>query len=126
MSKTVISTPTAPKAIGPYSQGIKANGFIFVSGQLGIDPATGNLKDGIEAQTLKSLENIGEILKAGGASYSHIVKTTLLLKDINDFGKVNQIYETFFQKDPPARATYAVAALPKGGLIEIEAVALSS
>jgi len=126
MSRTVISSPNAPKAIGPYSQGIKANGFVFVSGQLGLDPQTGNLKEGLEAQTQRALENIGEILKAAGSSYSNVVKTTILLKDINDFAKVNQIYETFFPKEAPARATYAVAGLPKGGLVEIEAVATAA
>jgi len=125
-SRTVIATEGAPKAIGPYSQGIKATGsLVFVSGQLGLDPQTGDFASPtVEGQAQRALENIGAILKAGGSSYENVVKTTILLKDMGDFAKVNAIYEKFFPKDPPARATYAVAGLPKNGLIEIEAIAI--
>jgi len=125
MSRIVISTEHAPKAIGPYSQGIKANGQIFVSGQLGLDPKTGDFASNeVEGQAKRALENISAILNAGGSSMEKVVKTTILLKEMADFPKVNAIYEKFFPQNPPARATFAVAGLPKNGLVEIEAIAL--
>lgn len=121
--KVIITTPHAPQAIGPYSQAVRAGDFIFISGQLGINPKTGILEEGIEAQASQAMENIGAILQQAGATYEHIVKTTILLVDINDFSKVNNIYSSFFNNNFPARTTYAVASLPKGARIEIEAVA---
>jgi len=125
-NRIVIATESAPKAIGPYSQGIRASGnFVFVSGQLGLDPKTGDFAaPDVEGQTQRALENMGEILKAANSSFDKVVKTTILLKDIADFPKVNAVYGRFFPNEPPARATYAVAALPKNGLVEIEAIAL--
>jgi 2-iminobutanoate/2-iminopropanoate deaminase len=120
----VISSPDAPKAIGPYSQAIKANGFIFVSGSLGLDPKTSDFPaKEIVAQTKQSLENIKAILAAGGSSMDKVVKTTILLADIKDFPKVNEVYASYFSGNFPARATYAVKDLPKGALVEIEAIA---
>lgn len=121
--KEIITTGDAPRAIGPYSQAVRAGEFLFISGQLGINPQTGALKEGIEAQTMQALDNISLILRACGATFEHVVKTNILLADINDFSKVNDIYSNYFSKDFPARATYAVAGLPKGARIEIEAVA---
>eukprot|EP01112_Ceratiomyxa_fruticulosa_P021749 TRINITY_DN7775_c0_g1_i1.p1 TRINITY_DN7775_c0_g1~~TRINITY_DN7775_c0_g1_i1.p1 ORF type:complete len:136 (+),score=35.08 TRINITY_DN7775_c0_g1_i1:69-476(+) len=123
--RSVVSTPNAPKAIGPYSQAIKANGQLFVSGCIGLDKDTMDFSSPtIEGQTEKVLENMAAILEAGGSSLKSVVKTTILLKDINDFAAVNAIYGKFFPVDPPARATYAVAALPKNALVEIECIAL--
>ncbi len=125
MGNTVITTEKAPKAIGPYSQGIKATGtMVFCSGQLGLDPATGNLAEGIKAQTERALENLKAVLAAAGAKPSDVVKTTILLASMADFAVVNEVYGAMFQTNPPARATYAVAGLPKGGLVEIEAIAV--
>lgn len=125
MSKTAIHTEQAPAAIGPYSQGIKAGNTIYVSGQIPIDPAAGEFAgDDIAAQTRQSLTNIREILKAGGADMSHVVKTTVLLKDIADFAAMNEVYAEFFTEPYPARAAFQAAALPKGALVEIEAIAV--
>ena len=125
MSKTAIHTEQAPAAIGPYSQGIQAGNTIYVSGQIPIDPATGEFAgEDIAAQTRQSLTNIREILKAGGADMSHIVKTTVLLKDIADFAAMNEVYAEFFTEPYPARAAFQAAALPKGALVEIEAIAV--
>jgi 2-iminobutanoate/2-iminopropanoate deaminase len=122
--KEVIFAEDAPKAIGPYSVAIRMEGLIFVSGTLGMDPETGELvSGGIEAQTRKSLENLSRILKAGRSSLDQVVKTTVFLQDMKEFPKMNAIYAEFFQKDPPARSTIEVAALPKGAAVEIEAVA---
>ncbi len=121
--KKIISTQNAPQAIGPYSQAVSAGDFLFISGQLGINPHTGALEEGIEAQTKRAMDNIGAILSQAGAGFEKIVKTTILLADINDFSKVNEVYAQYFSKDFPARATYAVAGLPRGARIEIEAVA---
>lgn len=120
--KTITTTNAAP-AIGPYSQAIEANGFIFVSGQLGLD-TQGNMPEGIEAQTQQSLTNIKTIIEEAGSTLENVVKTTILLADIADFPKVNEIYGSFFGDHKPARATYQVAALPKAGRIEIEAIAV--
>ena len=119
-----IATQNAPAAIGPYSQAIEANGTIYVSGQLGIDPSTGNFAEGgAVAQARQSLTNISNILKEAGLSMKNVVKVTVLLADINDFAAVNEIYKDFFESPFPARSAFAVAALPKGGKIEIEAIA---
>ena len=120
-----ISTPNAPAAIGPYSQGISANGTVYVSGQLPIDPATGTFAEGgIKAEARQSLNNIKHILEAEGLSMANVVKVTVLLADINDFAQVNEMYAEFFQQPYPARSAFAVAALPKGANIEIEAIAV--
>ena len=119
-----IATQNAPAAIGPYSQAIEANGTVYVSGQLGIDPATGSFAEGgAVAQARQSLTNISNILKEAGLSMKNVVKVTVLLADINDFAAVNEIYKDFFEAPFPARSAFAVAALPKGGKIEIEAIA---
>jgi 2-iminobutanoate/2-iminopropanoate deaminase len=125
--KKVISTDKAPKAIGPYSQGIKADcgKMIFTAGQLGVLPETGNFVEGdIKAQTRQAVENLKAILAAEGAGLQHVVKTTVFLKDMNDFAAMNQVYATYFATDPPARSAVQVARLPKDGLVEIEAVAI--
>ena len=122
--KKVISTEKAPAAIGPYSQAIRADKFVFVSGQLPIDPATGEFAgDDIAAQTRQSLTNIQNILASEGLTMANVVKTTVLLKNISDFGAMNEVYATFFENDCPARAAFEVAALPKAALVEIEAIA---
>ena len=119
-----ITTPNTPAAIGPYSQAIKAGNTIYISGQLPIDPATGEFKEGcIRCKARQSLNNIKNILQAEGLTMSHIVKVTILLTDINDFVAVNEVYADFFQPPFPARSAFAVAALPKGAPIEIEAIA---
>jgi 2-iminobutanoate/2-iminopropanoate deaminase len=123
--KSAISTNLAPKAIGPYSAGIKTDRFVFTAGQLGIIPETGNLiEGGIENETKQSLQNIRNILEAAGTSLELVVKTTVFLRDMNDFSRMNSIYAEFFTENPPARSTVQVAALPKGAAVEIEAIAL--
>ena len=120
-----IATQNAPAAIGPYSQAIEANGTVYVSGQLGIDPSTGSFAEGgAVAQARQSLTNISNILKEAGLSMKNVVKVTVLLADINDFAAVNEVYKDFFEAPFPARSAFAVAALPKGGKIEIEAIAV--
>lgn len=120
-----ISTSKAPAAIGPYSQGIIAGNTVYVSGQLAINPATGNFAEGgIQAEARQSLTNISNILAEGGLSMSDVVKVTVLLADINDFAAVNEVYKEFFTEPYPARSAFAVAALPKGANIEIEAIAV--
>ena len=122
MAKQAIHTPNAPAAIGPYSQAIRAGDTVYLSGQIGLDPATGTLRDGTEAQARQVLENLGAVAAAAGGSLDDIVKLTLLLADMADFTKVNEIMGGFFAKPYPARATYQVAALPRGARVEIEAV----
>lgn len=124
--KKVIATAKAPSAIGPYSQGIAASGkMVFVSGQIPIDPATGAFAaDDIKGQTEQSLKNVGAILAEAGFSYEDVVKTTVLLADIADFGPMNEVYAKYFTGDCPARAAFAVKDLPKGALVEIEAIAV--
>jgi len=125
MSKrSVLSTPHAPAAIGPYSQAIRAGGFLFASGQLGLDPATGELREGIEAQTRQVLTNMQAVLAEAGARVEDVVKTTIFLADMGDFAVVNRIYGEVFGHEPPARSTVQVAALPKNGLVEIEMIVL--
>ena len=120
----VVSTNNAPAAIGPYSQATEVNGMIFVSGQLPIDPATGVLVEGdAKAVTRQSMNNIKAILEAAGSSMDKIVKTTVLVQDLGTFGDVNEAYGEFFGEKAPARACFQVAALPKGAMIEIEAIA---
>lgn len=122
--KVKIETPNAPRAIGPYSQAIKANGLVFVSGQLALDPETGQMSAlDIVAQTKRVMRNLEAILNAEGLGFEDIVKTTIFLTDLGDFGRVNEAYAAHFESDPPARSTVQVAALPKGAKIEIEAVA---
>jgi 2-iminobutanoate/2-iminopropanoate deaminase len=122
--RQAVSTPSAPAAIGPYSHAIKSGNFLFLSGQIPLDPATGNLVEGgIEAQTRRVFQNIGEILKAAGASFDAVVSATVYVADMNDFGKVNEIYATYFSSPAPARATVQVARLPKDALVEIQVIA---
>jgi 2-iminobutanoate/2-iminopropanoate deaminase len=123
MTRTAISTGGAPAAIGPYSQGIDADGLVFCSGQLGLDPATGELVDGVAAQAERSLRNLSAVLDAAGLGWADVAKVTIFLADVNDFAAVNGVYGGFMPDPPPARSTVGVAALPKGGLVEIEAIA---
>ena len=119
-----ISTPSAPAALGPYSQAIRAGQFLFVSAQVPIDPATGNLVTGtIADQARRALQNVGEILKAGGSSFSQVVRTTVYLADLADFPAMNEVYATFFTAPQPARSTIQAAKLPKDARIEIDVIA---
>ncbi len=123
--KVVIVAEKAPKAIGPYSAGIRANGFVYTAGQLGMNPETGELvPGGIEAETRQALRNLSSVLEAGGASLEAVVKTTVFLRDMNEFAAMNRVYAEFFGAKPPARSAIQAAALPRGGAVEIEAVAL--
>jgi 2-iminobutanoate/2-iminopropanoate deaminase len=122
--KKVVHTDNAPKAIGPYSQAIEVDGMLFVSGQIPINPQTGELSnDNISQQTKLVLDNIGAILNTAGYTYDNIVKTTCLLADINDFAEMNQVYAQYFPNNPPARSAFAVKDLPKGAKLEIEVIA---
>ena len=124
MAKHIIATKNAPGAIGPYSQGIKANGFVFASGQIGLDPATGEfVSGGIAEQSRQVLLNVKNVLEATGSGLDKVVKTTVFLKDITDFAAMNAVYSEFFKTDCPARSAVQVAALPKGALVEIEVIA---
>ena len=118
-----IQTEKAPKAVGPYSQAIVSGGFVFCSGQIGIDPRTNELAEGFENQTHLVLKNLTEVLKGGNSDLEKVVKATIYLSDINNYSKMNEIYGEYFSEHKPARAAFAVAALPKGALIEIEVVA---
>ncbi|GAA8094382.1 RidA family protein [Helicobacter pylori] len=123
--KEVIHSTLAPKAIGPYSQAIATNDLVFVSGQLGIDASTGEFKGtDIHSQTMQSMENIKAVLKESGLGMDSVVKTTILLKSLDDFSVVNEIYGNYFKEPYPARATFQVAKLPKDALVEIEAIAI--
>lgn len=122
--KKVIASPLAPKAVGPYSQAIEANGTLYISGQLPVDGATGTMPATIEEQTHQSLKNLGHILHEAGYDYTDIVKTTVLLDSIADFAAMNAIYATYFTTDMPARMCYEVAKLPMGAKVEIDAVAV--
>jgi 2-iminobutanoate/2-iminopropanoate deaminase len=124
MTRDAIQTAGAPAAIGPYSQAIGTEQIVFCSGQLGLDPASGDLVDGVEAQTDRALKNLTAVLDAAGCTWDDVVKTTIFLADIADFSVVNPIYGRFMPDPPPARSTFAVGALPKGGRIEIEATAI--
>jgi len=122
--REAVSSPSAPKAIGPYSQAIKAGNLLFVSGQIPTDPATGNLIDGdISTQTHRVFKNIGEILKAAGTSFDAVVRSTVYLQDMNDFAKMNEVYGTYFSSPAPARATVQVARLPRDAKVEIDVIA---
>lgn len=123
MNRQAITTSGAPAALGPYSQAIVSGDLVFCAGQLGLDPATGELAGGIEAQADRALRNVLAVLDAAGCSFADVVKTTIFLADINDFAAVNAVYATFIVDPAPARSTFAVGALPKGGLIEIEVTA---
>ena len=125
MIKT-IHTKNAPEAIGPYSQAIEANGLVFCSGQIGLDPKTGELVQSIESQTRRVMDNLVGVLSAAGTDLSFVVKTTIYLKNISDFPVVNSIYAEYFNTHKPSRATVAVADLPKGALIEIDAIAVKA
>jgi len=119
-----VSTTEAPGAIGPYSQAIKAGGFLFASGQIALDPTTGTITEGgITAQAHQVLQNLGAVLKAAGVSYDRVVKTTVYLADMADFPAVNEVYATYFRPPAPARATVQAAGLPKGVLVEIDLIA---
>ena len=122
--RTIVQTTRAPAAVGPYAQGVAAAGLVFCSGQLPIDPASGTVPEGVEAQTRQSLTNLGAVLEAGGASLASVVKTTVFLKDMNQFAAMNAVYATFFPDGPPARSTVEVARLPRDVLVEVEAIAL--
>jgi 2-iminobutanoate/2-iminopropanoate deaminase len=124
--RETISTKDAPQAIGPYSQAIRANGFIFTAGQVAIDPATQQLTGSdVAAQTERVLKNLSAILKAAGSGLEKVVRSTVFLKDMNDFAAMNQVYARYFDANPPARSTVQVARLPKDALVEIDVVALS-
>lgn len=126
MALSPVSTEGAPRAIGPYSQGIRAGGFLFTAGQVGFDPASGELVDGgVAEQTARVLENLRAILAASGSDLSRVVKTTVFLVDMADFAAMNEVYAKAFGDHRPARSTVAVAALPRGARVEIEAVAVS-
>ena len=122
MSKDIIQTPSAPAAIGPYSQAVRVGSTVYLSGQIGLDPATGNLRDGVEAQARQVIANLTAVAQAAGGSLDDIVKITLLLADMADFTTVNDILAKSFSPPYPARATYQVAGLPKGARVEIEGV----
>lgn len=123
MSKKVISTSNAPAAIGPYSQAIEVNGFIYASGQIPVIPETGEIPEGIEAQARQVLTNVKALMEATGLTMANIIKTSVFIKDMNDFAKVNEIYASFFTGDYPARSCVEVARLPKDVLIEVEVIA---
>ncbi|MFO7320687.1 MAG: RidA family protein [Chloroflexota bacterium] len=125
MSKNAIQTDKAPAAVGPYSQAIVANGMVFTAGQVPLDPSTGKLVEGdIRAQTTQVLKNVQAVLEAAGSSLDKVVKTTVFLKDLNDFAAMNETYAQFFTNQPPARSTVQVARLPLDALVEIETIAL--
>ncbi len=121
--KKIIATNNAPAAIGPYSQAVELNGTLFISGQIPVNPATGEMPQGIEAQTRQVLKNIGAILEADGLTYNDVVKTTVMIANMADFAAMNAVYAEFFTQDKPARVCFQAAALPKNALVEIEAVA---
>lgn len=125
MDRQVISTSNAPAAVGPYSQAIQISPLVYTAGQLGMDPETKTLVEGgIQAQTRQALKNLKAVLEAAGSSLEQVVKTTVFLQDIHDFQAMNEVYAEFFKTDPPARSAVEVAALPLGGMVEIEAVAV--
>jgi len=122
--KKIIHTTEAPKAVGPYSQAVEANGMLFISGQIPIDPAIGKIVEGgIKEQTEQVMKNIGAILKAAGYSYADVVKSTCLLNDMDNFAAMNEVYGRYYAENPPARAAYGVVRLPLGAMVEIETIA---
>ncbi|MEP7158514.1 MAG: Rid family detoxifying hydrolase [Chloroflexota bacterium] len=126
MTRKVISTTGAPSAIGPYSQGIDTGALVFLAGQIGREPESGELPDGVEAQTERAMRNIAAVLDAAGLSWADVVKTTCFLADINDFDAFNSVYQQFVIDSPPARSTFAVKDLPRGARVEVEAIASRS
>jgi reactive intermediate/imine deaminase len=124
MTKDAITSPDAPAALGPYSQAIRAGNTLYLSGQLGLDPKTGNLVEGVEAQAHQVFRNLQAVARAAGGDLDDIVKLSILMQNLADFAKVNEIMATYFKQPYPARATYQVAALPKAALIEIEGIAV--
>jgi 2-iminobutanoate/2-iminopropanoate deaminase len=125
MDRTIVKTDSAPAAIGPYSQAVVAAGLVFCTGQIALDPQSGAIPPGLEAQTHRVLANLQAVLKAAGSDLSKVVKTTVFVRDMNDFAKLNAIYATYFKDKPPARSTVEVSRLPRDVLVEIEAIALS-
>lgn len=126
MAREIVSTDTAPTAIGPYSQAIRASGFLFLSGQIALDPRTGQLVGtDIKQQTRQALENVRAVLEAAGSSLAQVVRCTVFLAEMNDFGPMNEEYGSFFQDQPPARTTVQAARLPRNALIEVEVMALA-
>lgn len=124
-AKTIVSTPNAPRAIGPYSQAVRADGLVFTAGQIGLDPSTMEMvAGGVEEQTRQVMTNLKNVLEAAGSGLGRVVKTTVFLTDMANFAAMNAIYAEFFPDEPPARSAVAAAGLPKGALVEIEAVAL--
>ena len=121
---THVSTPNAPAALGPYSQAVDSGAIVYCRGQLGLDPATGNLADGVQAQTHQALKNLQAVLNEAGLSLDNVVKTTVFVQDLADFGTVNEIYGTYFHGGFPARSCVQIAALPKNALVEIECIAV--
>ncbi len=124
MKKTIVHTEKAPAAVGPYSQAVRVGSFVFTAGQVGLNPETGTLRDGLEAQTRQALANLQAVLEAAGTDLAHVVKTTIFMTDLSAFKQVNAIYGEVFAENPPARSTVQVAALPLGALVEIEAIAV--
>ena len=124
MMKKAVIAEKAPAAVGPYVHAVETGGLIFTSGQLGLIPESGTLPEGVEAQTHQSLKNLSAVLEAAGSDLEHVVKTSVFLDDINDFAKVNEIYAQYFPGETPARSCVQVAKLPKGGLVEIEVIAV--
>ncbi len=122
--KKIIYTENAPEAIGPYSQAVEINGRLYISGQVPINPKTGEMPEGIKAQTEQVMKNIGAILEAAGYTYNNVVKSTCLLSDMVNFKAMNEVYGSYYKENPPARAAYGVVQLPLGALIEIETIAI--
>jgi 2-iminobutanoate/2-iminopropanoate deaminase len=124
MRKQIVSTEEAPKAIGPYAQAVRVGDLIFLSGQIPLDPVTGQIVTGdVAAQTRRVMDNLGAVLRSAGASFTEVVRSTIYLVDLGDFSKVNEVYGSYFPTEPPARATVQVAALPRGAAVEIDMIA---
>ncbi|NLK29163.1 MAG: RidA family protein [Clostridiales bacterium] len=126
MKRTTIVAKNAPAAVGPYSHAVRTGDVLYTSGQLGLDPVTGELVEGVEAQAVQALNNLKAVVEAAGMTLADVVKTTVFLADINDFAKINKIYGEFFTGETPARSCVQVAGIPKGGLFEIEAIAVKT
>ena len=124
-TKSIVSTDKAAPAAGPYSQATRTEQFVFASGQLPIDPVSGNIPEGIEQQTRQSLANLSAVLETGGASFASVLKTTVFLKDMGEFSQMNEVYGRYFAENPPARATVEVARLPRDVRVEIECIAIA-
>ncbi|MBI9053139.1 MAG: RidA family protein [Bacteroidales bacterium] len=122
--KKIIFTENAPKAIGPYSQAIEINGTLYISGQVPVNPETGTMPEGIKDQTAQVMKNIGAILEAAGYTFDHVVKSTCLLGDMDNFQAMNEVYGSYYTENPPARAAYGVVKLPLGAMVEIETIAV--